>query len=643
MEKSERDIFEEALTSLLANPALGEFHEQLRELQAELNADPSPIRTIAQRGRAADLLLQLQLGGYLDEEPPLQQPPPVIVEDYGLYPPSPEKEVELSRLPSLEERLDLIRKIMQEETSAGRAAQSDQNVTTFLFLHDPQPSRVQGRDDDNPRVQSLSQLNTCLNQIDQWTWPRGFHLRCEGQPIGPIAGIFFAGDLCQAGGDYDFFDQLVHLPWSFRGGWELAIMRHLFQKSFVYPSKATKTKYDKVYFGLGNHDVQTEYHPAVGWRWGWAGCNSFLPFSSADDYNRYQMWNFVCQMHTGVWGQTKPVIPVTTIDGTGDAGSYCWKEHSLNYCVNLGPVDLFQMHVYGGDRENGRADGLSWLKDQLALRDISRPIIIVQHYSFDITSDEQPNWTKAQRDAFLAVLEPYNVIALLTGHAHAAGAFPDIIPIPHSTKTFDQFRPGMCSDYGGFALMRVSDISFDTIQGSTVKGKIEWIKGYSKSISNTTNTTTQVLEGKIMPVTFITWDGGAVFPSGTGPYVGYTLGAAFPVEGGRTYRISAVFDYLAQGPDPLPSQFPGIDYRLSTTINETPGPQIPGGTLSGGTRYAWVKGAIMGLFAPGSSGDCQLRLVIAGPPYISGTGTIANLKLTVEEFQPTLSANQGAS
>ncbi len=639
MENDERQQFENVLAALLANPALAEFHAQIREFEVELRADPEPLHTIMQREGPVDLLVQLQLAGYLDEEQQLQQlPAPAIVEDYSLFPPSPERELELSRLPDLATRLETIREIIQAKAVGKGSAQDRQNVTTFIFLHDPQPSRVDGQNDENPRIKALSQLNSCLNGLEGTKWPTGFHLHCEGQTVGPIAGIFFAGDLSQAGGDYDWIDQFIHEPPSFKGGWEVAMTRYLFQKDFSYRSSAVKTRYANAYFGLGNHDIQTEYAPKVGWWWRWAGCNSWQAFSEPADYNRYQMWNFICQAHTGVWGRKTHVTPVTAIDGTGDASAYCWKSHSLNYCVNLGPVDVFQMHVYGGDSENGREDGIAWLKNQLAQRDISRPIIIVQHYAFDSVSDKQPNWTRAQRDAFLRILEPYNVIALLTGHVHNPGNFPDGIQIPNSTKYFMQFRPGMCSDFGGFALARVSDSSFDILQGSTKTGAITWVKGYSQNISNTTNASTRVLEGNIMPVTFISWTAEHVVPSRSSR--GYLLGD-FSVVSGQTYRISAVFDYLAQGDTP-PPEFPGIAYHLSCVINGAVGPQIPGGILSGGTAWMWVKGAIMGLFTSSATGLCELYMVIEAPS-ISGTGAIHDFKLTVEVFQPPSQESQIAS
>lgn len=349
---------------------------------------------------------------------------------------------------------------------------------TFIFLADPQPNRADGADDDNPRVKALSQLNRCLNGLDSMEWPAGFGLSCEGQRIGPVSALVFGGDLCQAGGDYNFLDQISSIPPYYRGGWELEIVRHLFELPFKYDSSATRTKYAPAYFGLGNHDVQSDYTPPVGWYKG------NLQFSKPSDYWRYQMWNFICQMHGGVeTGPYKvdPVYPVTRIDSNG-GGSFEWPEHSFNYKVDMGPFDLYQVHVYGGDGDYGRASGIGWLADRLAEQGPGRPVVIVQHYSFADTGGT-PNWTPEQRDAFLTVLRPYNVVALLTGHNHSQlRPVPYQVPVPGSTRTFDEFRPGSCSDGQAFAVVRISDTSFDIMEGNTLSGGIGWTAGYSKVV-----------------------------------------------------------------------------------------------------------------------------------------------------------------
>ncbi|HEY0757350.1 MAG TPA: hypothetical protein VGD98_25580 [Ktedonobacteraceae bacterium] len=124
---------------------------------------------------------------------------------------------------------------------------------------------------------------------------------------------------------------------------------------------------------------------------------------------------------------------------------------------------------------------------------------------------------------------------------------------------------------------------------------------------------------------FISWAGGSIYPNGQ-----YTLGSVFPLEGGKHYKISATFDYLAQGDTP-PANFPGFLYKLALSgIN---GPQIPGGVLSGGTAWVWMKGSVLGLFTPStSSNNCQL-LLVTDALNLSGTGKIANFACWLEQVE----------
>lgn len=122
--------------------------------------------------------------------------------------------------------------------------------------------------------------------------------------------------------------------------------------------------------------------------------------------------------------QSRYKVPLNSIhtrrekDVTGVRGTYDYETYSLNYFVNLGPVDVYQMHRYGGDDEYKRESGLSWLKRMLARKGYGRPVIIVQHYLFS-PDTITPTWTDEQRDRMLEVLLPYNIVAFFVGHNHA--------------------------------------------------------------------------------------------------------------------------------------------------------------------------------------------------------------------------------
>ncbi|KAI0044067.1 hypothetical protein FA95DRAFT_1562619 [Auriscalpium vulgare] len=367
-------------------------------------------------------------------------------------------------------------------TDSGTAA-DPAAPTTFLFLADPQQWRSDNDPSPNYRKQSCSDLNVALNALDSSSYPTNFGLSCGGKPIGSVNVVFFGGDLCQTGGDYSAEDQFLHVPPTFHGGSELVKARALYQAGFSNDQGVTLLKYNPKYFGLGNHDVQSDYTPAVGWYKGrWAG-----DFSLPHNYWRYQMWNFITQMHTGydqlLLPASKAVYPIgwQNIDSDAGKGTFEYEDHSLNYVVDLGPVDVFQLHVYGGDSDNDRESGIDWLKGKLAERGQTRPIIIVQHYLFSETIENggiTPCWTNAQRDALVTILAPYNIIAFLVGHNHGVGPFPNSIPVPtqNPTRFVPEFRPG-CAFNQNFALVRVTPSTLDVLYGTAASQKISWTYG----------------------------------------------------------------------------------------------------------------------------------------------------------------------
>lgn len=398
--------------------------------------------------------------------------------------------------------------------------------TTFIFLADPQID-----DAESERAKRLNKLNGVLNNINTRFWPKydsegnDLHLTCGGQQIGPIHGIFFGGDLSEYGGHAGASDAIAEqaiplpLPFMYNGGETLRALRCLFEEPppnpNVWDTITTNSKY-KCYFGLGNHDVMYNGEGITpGWRKGVAS------WSEQKDFYRYQMWNFISQMHAGAYkfedepGQWKyiwdnslyrrhPKYPVTSIDAPEWGSEYSedcfdWTKYSFNYRVNLPPnsahpvVSVFQLHNYGGDtnfgRDSGLDNGLEWLDDELkaiSLNDKDRPIIIIQHFPFSCEGEPYggggPWWTKDHKDKLLAKLEPYNVIAFLTGHRHAHDD-PNHPPISayesYSGKIFLDFRPGAAHN-GLFALVRVTDNSFDIAMGQENGGSITWKKGYSK-------------------------------------------------------------------------------------------------------------------------------------------------------------------
>jgi hypothetical protein len=113
----------------------------------------------------------------------------------------------------------------------------------------------------------------------------------------------------------------------------------------------------------------------------------------------------------------------------------------MNYFVDLGPVDVYQLHRYGGDADWGRETGLDWLKRNLALRGYKRPVIIVQHFLFsdwyEMDTEDSPSgvWTLAKLNHLYEILLPYNVLAVCVGHKHyPQGNLPNMVPVGWDAK-----------------------------------------------------------------------------------------------------------------------------------------------------------------------------------------------------------------
>ncbi|NNU28652.1 metallophosphoesterase [Isoptericola sediminis] len=480
-----------AISALLAVPEMSALRGDLEEAAAEVEAreEETPQAIAGHLPPRAEHAIRVHLAGYLDAPQPPEEAE-AVPED------RPDDTSGLAAvsgptaMPSREEVRAVLAALTEPAPRADvGAAEGGEpelpDTTTFLFLADPQVSRAEKpKDNDNPRVKTMDQMNRILNDIGWEPWPSGYGLdpAIEGTLIGKPKATFFGGDLCQTGGDYNFADQAGSIPAHYNGGFELEMVRRLFDADYKSDG-LTKLDAGPVYFGLGNHDLQSQYHPAVGW---FKDC---FRWSTPTDYWRWQMWNFICQKHRGVFTNcifkwsTSPTSKPTAIDAKEATSNevFYWQDRSLNYVVDLGPVDVYQLHRFGGDAEYGHAPGTTWLTDQLKKRGATRPVIVVQHYDFS-TFSIPAWWTDKQCDDLLELLEPYNVVAFLMGHHHSAlSTIPLQRAYPSSTKVADEFRPGSAGVHGNFALVRVSPSSLDVLQGSGAGKTVQWINGYHKT------------------------------------------------------------------------------------------------------------------------------------------------------------------
>jgi hypothetical protein len=95
-----------------------------------------------------------------------------------------------------------------------------------------------------------------------------------------------------------------------------------------------------------------------------------------------------------------------------------------------------------------------------------RPIVVVMHYGFDPFSEEARWWDEAQRLAFLSVLRPYNVAAILHGHVHETNAYTMWDDTGKSYNVFSLGSPyyqgqGTNGDRGHFQVFHIKGSHID--------------------------------------------------------------------------------------------------------------------------------------------------------------------------------------
>ncbi|KAK4463634.1 hypothetical protein QBC42DRAFT_64119 [Cladorrhinum samala] len=373
-------------------------------------------------------------------------------------------------------------------------------VATFILLADPQ-TYWEYITDWNGEYYNLTSLNTALNNISTALYPsnpRIGGISHPGQPIGKPDAVFFAGDLTNYGGHWDF----VYTGAKYTnvavatGGPSLLEFRSFYDPAGTAP-ETLLTECGPLYFGLGNHDINID-GTADGHQW--RGFDHNSSFGTTADYYRYQMWNFLNQMHVGYnrrlgyYNQTVRVPPRFPVPpGNIDAdplGTFVYQSYSFNYVVDLGPLDVYQLHLFGGDSLHGRKSGLDWLKQKLAsrARGYSRPFFVVQHLPISMkgsSQDKVPMWDESQRDDLLEVLRPYekDLLGFGVGHMHRHEVN---IVTSAAGVTAQEFMIGAANDRM-FGVVRVEEVGAGKVATDIVwglveqdTGKIIWDKGWTK-------------------------------------------------------------------------------------------------------------------------------------------------------------------
>ncbi|CAH2409180.1 Metallophosphoesterase [Mesorhizobium escarrei] len=331
---------------------------------------------------------------------------------------------------------------------------------TFLFVADIHACRTTGGLSPNCQQEgktdaALLRSVAALNAIGEKHWPAEINgiatgLRSAGSRIGTPLGLVVGGDMTDDGGG-----QVIQPS----EGTQLLQFSQRYQQG-VGPDRV----HVPVYVGLGNHDLDQNGPP------------------NHVDWYRREMRDYVEVNHrAGVF--FKPPVPVTSYDVDTDCYSWDW-----------GGLHLVQTHRFAGDTGHGAVSSLPWLKQDLATYAADgRPVILFQHYGWDVFSIERwdaakgtfdddgagaPHWwSEADRQALLAALRGYNVIGIFHGHQHET-------PMIYRADRLDLFKP-KAAYMGGFALARVSGDSMDVALGEAVgdHGEVAFTNAFSKSLN----------------------------------------------------------------------------------------------------------------------------------------------------------------
>ncbi len=331
---------------------------------------------------------------------------------------------------------------------------------TFLFVADVHACRTANGLSPNCQQEgktdaALLRSVAALNAIGEKHWPAEINgiatgLRSAGSRIGTPFGLVVGGDMTDDGGG-----QVIQPS----EGTQLLQFSQRYQQG-VGPDRVNVP----VYVGLGNHDLDQNGPP------------------NHVDWYRREMRDYVEVNHrAGVF--FKPPVPVTSYDVDTDCYSWDW-----------GGLHLVQTHRFAGDTGHGAVSGLPWLKQDLATYAADgRPVILFQHYGWDVFSIERwdaakgtfddegagaPHWwSEADRQALLAALRGYNVIGIFHGHQHETA-------MTYRGDGLDLFKP-KAAYMGGFALARVTGDSMDVALGEAVgdHGEIAFTNAFSKSLN----------------------------------------------------------------------------------------------------------------------------------------------------------------
>jgi cytolysin (calcineurin-like family phosphatase) len=299
---------------------------------------------------------------------------------------------------------------------------------TFFTFGDPQYGGGD-TDKDSFNIQAL-------NAAPALVWPAGFGFQGAGAPIGDPRGVIIAGDLtqnAQAGRD-------PVTEWYTQDAYAIDV-NQAYGANWAVPRVAAELGLFLRDYGLAGHDGLNAF--VLNWRVfeGYGNHDFDILASSPVIYGGQSPARDIVSVRNAVrakWPEMRRFAP-------GNAGHYSWDWDTVHFV---------QMNLVASDAQANNADddsgsqtprnpqgALTFLQQDLAAEvgGSCRPVIVIMHYGFDAFSEEGRWWDETQRLAFLEVVRPYNVVAILHGHVHETRAYS---MLDARGKAYDVFSLG---------------------------------------------------------------------------------------------------------------------------------------------------------------------------------------------------------
>ncbi len=269
---------------------------------------------------------------------------------------------------------------------------------------------------DPPESYDLRATAAAINAVaDGGTWPavvNGEVTGFVGGPIGEPSGVVFVGDIT---------------------GWGTAPLEiPTFRRYFQAGAHAEGIRFPG-YVGLGNHDVDdADRPPDLGAAY------------------RAMYWALVDERHQGPGAP----VPVTAFDPGSHA--YSW---------DVADAHFVQTHRFAGDTDYGLPSGLGFVGDDLAARaGDGRPVFLFHHYGMDAFGTQDRWWTGAERAAYRATLDGYDVAGIFVGHSHAAFHYEwEGLRVFQVNNAKAENGTGNNDGNGSFAIVRITEDRLDVV------------------------------------------------------------------------------------------------------------------------------------------------------------------------------------